>query len=567
MAKVLSIEIARHLTEIAELDQKSRNPRVYQNFVISTPKYVFDEGMLVEYDDFADDVRNLIDSRKIKTKKVIFSVSSSRIATREVEIPYVKPNQIMQIIQANASDYFPVDISEYVLGHSILETLTRDEQKLYRLFVMAMPRDMVANYRDFAKACGLDLVGIDYDGNSLLRAVEKECKVGNQAVVKINEENTLVIMMQNGVQVLSRMIPYGMDEAVDAVMNSGRVGENTDYVDAVSFLRARNLVKSSLSATPGEGYYSQGAGSEESVEQMVTDSFENLIGGISTVMNLYNARYSDKPIDRMVLTGVGGTVLGLLELLQGSYNVRVESLHGLEGFHLDKKTTTKAGIIGEYIGCLGAVVKPVDFLGTSGKNALSLKGAKGAGLNRKAGIAVFLVCAVAAAAMVGISFLPYMQAKNENKELRAKINSLSPIVSVYQKYTLAKQSYEYMEQADALTQSPIGNDDHTLVDMLYEMEEKMPTEFRISTLSADDMGVYMTCKTDTKDEAAECILQFRTFECFGDVIVESFTHNLDDMGEPIDVDFSIEATWKVEEVVEEAPAPAEQEASDTEEMP
>lgn len=43
----------------------------------------------------------------------------------------------------NASDYFPVDLSQYKLVHQIIEKIDRPEEKKLRLSVIAVPNDLI----------------------------------------------------------------------------------------------------------------------------------------------------------------------------------------------------------------------------------------------------------------------------------------------------------------------------------------------------------------------------------------------------------------------------------------
>ena len=79
MAKVLSIEIGSTLTEIVEMDYKARNPKVYKSLMISTPEGVLDEGMLYDYENFAQALKKMLKTKGFKAKKVIFSVSSQEL--------------------------------------------------------------------------------------------------------------------------------------------------------------------------------------------------------------------------------------------------------------------------------------------------------------------------------------------------------------------------------------------------------------------------------------------------------------------------------------------------------
>ncbi len=74
--------------------------------------------------------------KKIATKKAVFVLNSARIASRDIELPLVKEKQLREMIAMNASDYFPVDLSQYKLVHQIIEKIDRPEEKKLRLSLL-----------------------------------------------------------------------------------------------------------------------------------------------------------------------------------------------------------------------------------------------------------------------------------------------------------------------------------------------------------------------------------------------------------------------------------------------
>ena len=130
--KVLSIEVGHSLTKICEVDFKVKNPRVYSSFTIRTPKGVYEDGYIKRTDEFATVLDEELVKQGIKTKQVVFSISSTKIANREVYIPFVKENKIFNLLVANSRDYFPVDISDYQLAYNILDTVTTEDNKQYK---------------------------------------------------------------------------------------------------------------------------------------------------------------------------------------------------------------------------------------------------------------------------------------------------------------------------------------------------------------------------------------------------------------------------------------------------
>ncbi len=637
MAKVLSIEVGTTLTEIVEMDYKVRNPKVYKSLMISTPEGVLDEGMLYGYEHFADALKKMLKLKGFKAKKVIFSVSSNRIASREVEIPHLKDNQIRDYVLANASDYFPVDIAEYSISYSILEHLQNDEGgKAIRINAIAVPTDLIESYQEFAKAAGLELEAIDYDGNSLFQAVKKECGVGSQIVIKIDEKNTIVTVMKDGVQFLTRTVPYGIEEAVDTIIYSHIYSENTTHSEAISYLRtvkcvnpafdmeayrqakaeekAKALEQAQAEAMAGEGEpsdnenpegsdqnidgFGQGmdffgfnadasensenqnedsvpasgdidgsfgegdtfggsadnsagapitdvasmeiATSEEDEEgvnpqlleirEHVTFSFENLVSGLSTVLDLYYSRTKGQKVDRVLLTGIGGTIQGMAELITNTLDIPAQQIGALEGIQLGK--VFKTGIFGEYIGCIGATVKPVDLIvkekkvKTAGTDIVSI------------GRLVFIGCVGASVVMLAMSVPPYLDAKNNNKTLRSQLQSVVTIIPIYQKYTLSKQAYEFVNDAYSLKDEPTAH----IVEFLEEMEEKMPADVLVSTINSDNDSISITMSVSTKEEAADVYQQFCTFESLEYVTIENLTDETTDAGDGL-VTFTLVGTY------------------------
>ncbi len=102
MARVLSIEIGYLLTRVCELDYKSKAPKVYKSFTVPTLGGVMNDGAVEPDLHYVEGIRSALRENGVKTKKVVFSITSSKIATREVMIPAVKENRIASLVKANA---------------------------------------------------------------------------------------------------------------------------------------------------------------------------------------------------------------------------------------------------------------------------------------------------------------------------------------------------------------------------------------------------------------------------------------------------------------------------------
>ena len=125
--RVLSIEIGYSLTRVCELDYKAKTPKVYKSFTVSTLEGVVNDGVLQLDTHYLEGIRGGMREHGIKAKQVIFSISSGKIANREVTIPFVKENRIGDVVRAKASEYFPMELSQYELAYTVLETIGEDK--------------------------------------------------------------------------------------------------------------------------------------------------------------------------------------------------------------------------------------------------------------------------------------------------------------------------------------------------------------------------------------------------------------------------------------------------------
>ena len=99
-------------------------------FGFPTPPGMIDDGVVQPDGMFRSILYSKLKEKKIFHQKSCFCFKIQRvIASRDIELPLVKEKQLKEMIAMNASDYFPVDLSQYKLVHQIIEKIDRPEEK------------------------------------------------------------------------------------------------------------------------------------------------------------------------------------------------------------------------------------------------------------------------------------------------------------------------------------------------------------------------------------------------------------------------------------------------------
>lgn len=501
--KILSIEIGTNLTHVVEMSYKSKSPRVYHCFSFDTPEDVQEDGRINYSDRFGNLFRQELAKRKINTKRVIFVISTSRVANREIMIPLVKENKILSLIEANSAEYFPVDLSQYQLAYQILDKIDTKDTKKYRLSIFAIPRDISTSYKYLADKCNLTLEAIDYEGNSILQGMQAEyAKVPLAVTLKVDENSTLLTITKNGNSTFQRSIAYGLDDAVNVVWDSK---ERISFSDAMNLMRGKNYLNTNLLIKPSDSMSQSDELENEHIKDDVTAALGSLINNVIRVLDYYTSRNPDEKIEIIHLLGLGADCNGLSKLLTNELGLQVEPLIKLTNPNLVPKSAASDFCIAEYVDEIGAAFSPLQI---NLNETLESKKANTPEVSFVLPILVCGLCFIAAAVLTVLSVFQTLSLKRENTALLASLTSLSSAQQTFDEFEAADNKYQ---EAMLMEQETLTADDQ-LLQFLAGLEDSMPTNVLTNSMTASADGITMVMVADQKESVAKILTQLRSFE-------------------------------------------------------
>lgn len=523
--KVLSIEIGNRITHVIETDLKAKNPKIYKSFSFETPEGIFQDDKLRDSGVFRDRLQEGMNECRIKTKRVLFILSSSRIANRDVVIPQVKENRILTLLHANSSEYFPVDLQQYQLVYRILGEVQEEGEKKYKLMVLAVPHEMIAAYRKLAAECGLMLEGLDYVGNAATQVLKGKIPYKVYAAVKIEDDSTLVTIVQDGSIRLQRNFSYGIEDAVSVIQRNERFEKDTDFGKALEILRKESFCINNSTFLDG---------SRELADDL-EDSFRAIVGNISRVINFYSSNNAGVEMDSVILYGMGAGVQDLEKVLGEELTAPVTSDPLRKVIFREKSDLNKNFYPLSYAACIGAVIDPMDFrLAEEGKKKKKEKQQK-----EKAGIkkmqmtltasGFFKLC-LAAAVILLLAVVPYYAYLKINiNRMEEERKSKQNLSELYSKCEKVQKEYEDISSLYAGTEVPSAE----IGAFIEEMEKKMPSDIYVRSLTSDSEGVIIDFNVKTKREAVKVIDEMEAFESIKNVEVQSLEEIKDELNNTI----------------------------------
>lgn len=538
MSKVLSIELGYSLVRVLEIDYKTKKPKIYSNFEFKTPENVLEDGFIKQPEELGNVLRAELESHGFKTKQVVFSISSARIASRDTTLPYVKENKLAELVMASAPDVFPVDISNCKITYQIMETQdSGDGNKKYHVALYAAPNDLLESYYTLCTIAGLQIVALDYSSNSFAVATQGVFASGTSMAVKVDDRSSLVSVFSEGKIAIQRTIPYGGDAAIEEIINmeEQESGDRVSYEKALGLLQMRSCIRASIDPDVNDDE----DGNDERIKQFrmnIAETFTMFNSSIMRVIDYYNSRNSDSPIEAVYLTGYAESFLGLPQLMSSELGIAVERLS-------DRSSEIFSGLKegGAYINCIGAAIEPMDFIPdkhSSKKNRGLRKGGAGAARLKKEGsaavdpnylligITVFLVCVIAAGALAAFTLMPYMAEEKKNKQLTQREAELAPVQEIYWNKVYAEEYYNQARNMEGTVTTPNEN----LPAFFSELENKLPATVNVISFTADDTTVTMNMNVESKEAAAMVVEQLRTFDSLMSVNARAITEEINELG-------------------------------------
>lgn len=523
MAKVLSIEISNSLIRMVEMDRNKKNAKVYRQTTIPTPPGAIKDGYLQGSTALRDVIKHAINENKMKsTKDVIFTVASSKIVTREVVLPPVKPNMIDSLIKSNINEYFPIDLSSYDIAHIVLEQFTDGPDKdKYRTMIMAADKMLVSSYDELATMCGLRLLSLDYAGNSIFQSIRREETANRVMVLKIEEGQTTVSVIKNKNLMLQRSVNYGIGEAIAEVMNQPVFNVSSED-EAWDLMKKKACVKFNVSENAQRNSYNANLNTETELRDVdessevrdakiaVTKSLDNFINSIRRVVEFYASRNAGDEVDRIMITGTAGAMKGIARLIAFELGIKTSVVNRLEGVSY-YVTSEDAGIY-NFVSCIGATFHPVGFISKE-KKAKQKKDIDFTPLIVLVLLLVIVVCAF----MIFTSKKKVQDAEDREKELLKKEETYKKAEETYIAYTNLVSFHDQVKAGAALR---LRNNDNIL-ELITQLETILPADVEITQFQSDDTSVVMVMAVADKSTAASVLDKLRGLDCIKNVTTPS----------------------------------------------
>lgn len=544
--KVISIETGIQWTKVALVDYRKKNPPVHEAFAFRTPEHAVEDGYIRDKDSLARALKEELVRRQILEKDVVFTLSSSKVVTREVVIPYVKDNKIKGIIDAQSRDYFPMDISGYTISYSKMDVVEDDGKKQLKLLLVAIPDNLLGNYVSFAQLAGLKVETFDYIGNGCIQLM-CDSFADNAMIIQLEEQATVISILENKKLAFQRVTPYGYGATISAVVDHPILGID-DEEKAFDFLLEHNVIFNKPSM-PDNGDPAQQAIDQAQADEAYEDLAESLryhLRIANTALDYYQNQVKKEFVGNVYLVGDGSRFAGIHKLfaqelplpLQKIDFAKIIDLRNQNGVNDQKKAGKKkhqdytdpvleessntrqpraATPVG-FLSVIGAAVHPLDAKPKEMQAADSKKNDLHTAYVLLAGSLLLSLLLILG------SSVRQLIAHSEHRSLQDQLTSLAYVQETYDESSRVQAEEQVYVTIDDATRTK----NEYLLPLIEQLEAELPSAIKVTSMQTDDNLITLNMTADRKITVGQMLLNFQNVTLLTDPSIPSMSEQTDE---------------------------------------
>ncbi|HWT26912.1 MAG TPA: hypothetical protein VN131_03160, partial [Mobilitalea sp.] len=287
----------------------------------------------------------------------------------------------MELLETQSDQQLSTENNESIIQNN--DEGNRKMKRQMRLSVFAVPSTLIRNYYNFASMMHFDIVAMDYTGNSSYQIIKRQAHRGTNVFIQLNEQDTLISILQDDVLVLQRNVGYGISTLTDAVMEQDYYKVNSQ-AEAMELLKNNNLINLDPQQTQMLQFDSSwsrgevaaaseyiraigapklpGEGEELEARRYIIESLHYLTNSIARMLDYYKANHKNVEIDTIYLSGAGMAIKGIDNYFTSEIGMPHKKMDKLATVSSIKKAAAYRSNPSEFASCIGAVIKPVDFV-------------------------------------------------------------------------------------------------------------------------------------------------------------------------------------------------------------
>ena len=303
----VGLDIGSGYVKIVAVDHSTDRPEVTRVAMRPLLPEAIVEGEIMDAGLVADTIGELHQEAGVKGKEVVTAIGGHGVIIKTITMDRMGEEEAREVVRWEAEEHVPFDIESVELDFRILNPL--DGGPRMEVLLVAAKREIVDERVNLILEAGLSPMIVDIDAFALHNAFERnypDAMEGIVALVDVGHETTKVNVLDDGVPILNRDIPFG----------SRRLGEDLQRERGLAAAEAEDVLR--------------GRKSHSDFASFVEASVGEVAAGIERASAFLLARESGGGLGRIYLSGGGAKIPGMADALGSRVGVETRLANPFE---------------------------------------------------------------------------------------------------------------------------------------------------------------------------------------------------------------------------------------------
>lgn len=310
----VGLDIGSSSVKVVEIRDDSGGKRLTK-FGISDPiSDAVVDGEIVDRDHVAHVIKNLFGSSNIGPRCVVSSVSGRAVMVKKITMDRLSHQDASEAVLWEAEQHLPFEITDVALDYQILDSNT--DPKLMDVLLVAAKREMIQAHTELIRQAGLTPLLIDVDYFAIQNALEANYNLSKDQTIgllNVGSELTNINIFRAGVPLLTKDLSVGVKSFVEG-------------------FQKRHSVQTPQAEAALTGEWEDMA----EVEKVVREVAEDIATALDRSLAYLRTSGEAEAADRLLVSGGGAKLPGLVPFLGDRFNAEVEVANPLKRISYDE---------------------------------------------------------------------------------------------------------------------------------------------------------------------------------------------------------------------------------------
>ncbi len=322
---VLGIDIGISSVRAVVLSHSQNPPKLVSIGKIASPQPGITSETDLDLDAVSAAIKALIVEIKSPTKEAVVALPESKIFSRVIyDLPYLTNEELAQAIKFAAEEFVPMPIQDVNLNYQVLfRSPQKGPNSRTVVYVVASPKTLVEKYIRVLSNADIKPVAIETEIIATSRALVNYSDYSpTTLIVQLNSLTTDFAVLADGLVLLTRSISTG------GMAMSRTIGQafGFEMTQAEEYKKVYGLLENQL---------------EGKLFQVLRPLIDIIVSEAKRVIQAHETQNPDKKIKRVVLSGGGAQLPGLVIYCATALGLEVQEADPWQAIAKDPNLKTK----------------------------------------------------------------------------------------------------------------------------------------------------------------------------------------------------------------------------------